>query len=255
MRIRFDRLSAAAACAAALVPAAACGGAASGSGDSVQAGETAAATEKAVPDRLSKIRPEGAACLTGSGALIGHLDADDHYDAVVDLGDSGEDVVIAWGGEDGHTDPVGVRGLIGAGKEDWAVSAAADFTGDGLLDLVVATGAEPGGDEPMDPEPSELRVGPLNRDGTAERADAIEFGELRALAATDLNGDDNVDLAGWEYLGDGVEGRTSYLGTNGGVSAESASEFSYDEFERPYGPELPKEEKRLQAFYPKCPEG
>lgn len=239
MRIFFNRMSVAAACAAMIAPVAAAGAAAAETHDDA--------------DRLVAGSADGSPCVTPEGGLVGLLDDDQYPDAVTDEGDTGEDVVIAWGSEDGYEEPVSVRSLVGAEDEERVLAASADFTGDGLLDLVVVVGDESSGDDPVNPRIGELRVGPLNRDAEGERTDALKFGELKALGVADFNGDDLVDLAGWQYYGDGPHGITARLGTEEGLHPDPDPEYSNDDAEPPYTPDLPQDQ--LQAFYPDCAAG
>ncbi|RLL67781.1 VCBS repeat-containing protein [Streptomyces sp. Z26] len=180
-----------------------------------------------------------APCLSGLDVLIGDLDGDSYPDRIGNRGLDGTKTTVEWGNADGSFgDKQEINDLVGAGNDETATAAVADFQNDGVLDLVVNIVEPSGGDDPSTARLSEYRPGPLKRadlsSGETQKLDIDKHGEVRTLGIARYdepvgNPDDFPDLVMVNYAGDGVLERSVRLsqadGTPGAFSREADDKY------------------------------
>ncbi|MEU3348277.1 VCBS repeat-containing protein [Streptomyces sp. NPDC006700] len=194
--------------------------------------------------------------MTSSGGLVAGLNGDGIADRVSPPSLTGADLTIVFGTKDGQRETqVGPRDLVGdRGKSAQDVLAVvADFDQDGWNDLFVAATNAFQGDDPLDPDVSELRLGPFSARGRGQSDHYVELSEPRAVA--DYDHDRYPDLASYGHAGDGVYATTARLGSEKGLDRESdATNRQYtrdaDQTDRRVPGSMPKAD--LTAFYPTC---
>ncbi|MFI9603436.1 VCBS repeat-containing protein [Streptomyces sp. NPDC052043] len=196
--------------------------------------------------------------MTSSGALVADLNGDGIADRVSPPSLTGADLTITFGSKHGRRGTtVGPRDLVGdRGKSAKDVLAVvADFDQDGWSDLFVAATNAFQGDDPLDPDVSELRLGPFSARGRGQSDHHVELSEPRALAVADYDHDHHPDLASYGHEGDGVYATTARLGSRKGLDRKSdAANRQYtkdaDQTDRRIPGSMPKAD--LTAFYPTC---
>ncbi|MGI5133366.1 MULTISPECIES: FG-GAP repeat domain-containing protein [unclassified Streptomyces] len=185
------------------------------------------------------------------------LDGDGTADYVSPPSLTGADLTITFAAEGGRETKVGPRDLVGERGEDAkdVLAIVADFDQDGWNDLfVVATGAFRG-DDPLEPDVSELRLGPFSARGRGQSDHHVDLTEPRAVAVADYNHDRFPDLASYGHEGDGVYSTTARLSSEKGLDRESSEE------NRQYTKEADQTDLKtldsmpeadLTTFYPAC---
>lgn len=170
---------------------------------------------------------------------------------------TGADLIITFGAKDGPDTKTGPRGLVGDRGEDAkdVLAVVADFDQDGWNDLFVTATDTFSGDDPLEPDVSELRLGPFSARGRGQSDHHVDLTEPRAVAVADYNHDHYPDLASYGHEGDGVYSTTARLGGEKGLDRES------DEENRGYAQEADQTDQQtpdsmpeadLTAFYPAC---
>lgn len=185
------------------------------------------------------------------------LDGDGVTDHVSPPSLSGADLTVTFGAESARGTKVGPRDLVGDRGEDAkdVLAVVADFDQDGWNDLfIVATGAF-WGDDPVDPDVSELRLGPFSARGRGQSDHHVDLSEPRAVVVADYNHDRYPDLASYGHEGDGVYATTARLGSGKGLDREADDENrSYtntaDHTDRSTPGSMP--EADLTTFHPAC---
>ncbi|GGY94314.1 VCBS repeat-containing protein [Streptomyces poonensis] len=201
--------------------------------------------------------------MTSSGNLVADLDGDGTADHVSSSSLTGADLTITFGAgagagaEDGRGTKVGPRDLVGDRGEDAedVLAVVADFDQDGWNDLfVVATDAF-GGDDALEPDVSELRLGPFSARGRGQSDHHVDLTEPRAVAVADYNDDRYPDLASYGHEGDGVYMTWARLGSEEGLDRKP------DEMNRRYMREADQTDQKTPeslpeadptTFYPPC---
>ncbi|NEA16536.1 VCBS repeat-containing protein [Streptomyces halstedii] len=197
--------------------------------------------------------------MTSSGVLVADLDADGRADRVSPATLTGAGLTIAFGSGDGRKE-VGPRDLVGDRGEDLenVLAVVADFDQDGWMDLFVVATDTAGGDDPVDPGVSELRLGPFSARGRGQSDHPVDLPEPRAVTVADHDHDRYPDLASYGYEGDGVYATVARLGGEKGLDGDA------DEGNRPYtktaeqtGRKTPGSmpQARPTAFHPACDDG
>jgi hypothetical protein len=97
------------------------------------------------------------------------------------------------------------------------LAVVADFDRDGWMDLFVAATGEFRGDDPIEPDVSELRFGPFSSRGRGQSDRHVDLNEPRAVAVADYDGDRYPDLAAYRHQGDGVYATEARLGGEHGL--------------------------------------
>ncbi|MCC3652962.1 VCBS repeat-containing protein [Streptomyces sp. S07_1.15] len=201
--------------------------------------------------------PVISSCVTPSGDLVADLNADGTADRVSPPSLTGAGLTVTFGAENGRDTEVGPRDLVGKQGEDAVdvLAAVADFDQDGWNDLFIAATGANGGDDPLEPEVSELRLGPFSPRGRGQSAHPVELSEPRAVTVADYNHDRYPDLASYGHEGDGVYATTARLGGGKGVDR------GFDEGNKPYEKEAERTgrmtpesmpEADPTAFHPPC---
>ncbi|MFE7172633.1 FG-GAP repeat domain-containing protein [Streptomyces sp. NPDC057616] len=196
-------------------------------------------------------------CVTSSGGLVADLDGDGTADRVAPPSLTGAGLTITFGEKGGRGRKVGPRGLVGDRGEDAkdVMAVVADFDRDGWNDLFIVATPPFEGDDPVQPDVSELRLGPFSAAGRGQSDHHVDLTETRAVAVADYNHDDHPDLAAYGHAGDGVYSTTARLGGGKGLDRKS------DEANRRYEEEAAETDVRypksmpqadLKAFYPVC---
>ncbi|WP_157916295.1 FG-GAP-like repeat-containing protein [Streptomyces xinghaiensis] len=168
--------------------------------------------------------------MTSSGDLVADLNADGTADRVSPPSPTGAGLTITFGAENGQDTEVEPRDLVGDDGEDAVdvLAVVADFDRDGWNDLFIAATGAKGGDDPLDPDVSELRRGPFSPRGRGQSAHPVDLYEPRAVTVADYNHDRYPDLASYGHEGDGVYATTARLGGEKGLDPE------FDEGNKPY---------------------
>ncbi|MGY6019018.1 FG-GAP-like repeat-containing protein [Streptomyces spinosirectus] len=195
--------------------------------------------------------------MTSSGGLVADLNADGRADHVSPPSLTGADLTLTLQEEGGRETKVHPRDLVGDdGKGARSVLAVvADFDQDGWNDLFVVATPAFQGDDPAQPDVSELRLGPFSAGGRGQSNHHVDLSEPRAIAVADYNHDHYPDLAAYGHAGDGVYSTTARLGSDKGLDGEA------DEVNRRYEKEAEQTDRQtpdsmpqadLTAFYPVC---
>lgn len=185
------------------------------------------------------------------------LDGDGTADRVSPPSLTGADLTITFGAENGRGTKAGPRDLVGDRGEDAkdVLAVVADFDQDGWNDLFVTATDAFRGDDPLEPDVSELRLGPFSARGRGQSDHHVDLTEPRAVAVADYDHDRHPDLASYGHEGDGVYSTTARLGSEKGLDRES------DEANRRYLKEADRTDRKtpgsmpkadLTAFYPAC---
>lgn len=185
------------------------------------------------------------------------LDADGIADRVSPPSLTGADLTLAFGAEDGRRTAVGTRDLAGERGEDLqdVLAVVADFDQDGWNDLFIAATDAFGGDDPLKPGVSELRLGPFSARGRGQSVHPVDLTEPRAVTVADFNHDRYPDLASYGHEGDGVYSTVARLGGQKGLARELDEENrrhtrTADQTGRKVPGSMP--EADLTAFHPAC---
>ncbi|KAF4408487.1 MULTISPECIES: hypothetical protein [Streptomyces] len=159
--------------------------------------------------------------MTPAGGLVADLDADGTADRVSPPSLTGAGLTITFGAEDGRETKAGPRDLAGDDGEDahHVLAVVADFDQDGWNDLFITAVDAPAGDDPLQPDVSELRLGPFSARGRGQSDHGVELTEPRAVTVADHNHDRFPDLAVYGHEGDGVYSTTARLGSGEGLDA------------------------------------
>lgn len=196
-------------------------------------------------------------CLTSDGSLVADLDGNGTTDRVSPASLTGADLTITFGAEDGRDTKVGPRDLVGdRGKDaEDVLAVVADFDQDGWNDLFIAATDAFEGDDPQEPDVSELRLGPFSARGRGQSDHHADLIEPRAVALADYNHDRYPDLAAYGHEGDGVYATKARLGSEKGLDRESDEEngrytVSADQTDQQTPDSMP--EADLTTFYPAC---
>lgn len=188
------------------------------------------------------------------------LDGDGAADRVSRPSLTGSGTTITWGAKGGRGRKSGPRDLVGDrgdGAEDVLI-VVADFDQDGWNDLFVVATPAFEGDDPVQPDVSELRLGPFSAGGRGQSDHHVDLSEPRAVAVADYNHDHYPDLAAYGHAGDGVYSTTARLGSKKGLDRKA------DEADRKYEKVADQTDEQtpefmpqadLSAFYPACDEG
>ncbi|MVO89261.1 VCBS repeat-containing protein [Streptomyces sp. p1417] len=104
-------------------------------------------------------------CLAGATTLVGDLDGDGRPDRIGDPGRTGTRVTVQWGAARGSFGPRhAVKDLLGTEPGEAAVTVEiADFTDDGILDIVVSPVGSSAADSSAPVRAADYRPGPLRR--------------------------------------------------------------------------------------------
>ncbi|MGW3357184.1 FG-GAP repeat domain-containing protein [Streptomyces bungoensis] len=188
------------------------------------------------------------------------LNGDGTADRVSPPSLTGADTVLTFGADDGPVTKVRPRDLVGDRGEDAedVLAVVADFDQDGWNDLfVVATDAF-SGDEPREPNVSELRLGPFSARGRGQSDHHVDLSEPRAVAVADYDHDRYPDLAAYGHEGDGVYATEARLGGEKGLDRKPddgnrryEKQAEQTDQETPYS--MPQAD--LKTFYPACQGG
>ncbi|MFG2792754.1 VCBS repeat-containing protein [Streptomyces sp. NPDC048419] len=185
------------------------------------------------------------------------LNADGRADHVSPPSLTGAGLTITLGEKGGRETKVGPRDLVGDhGKGAKTVLAVvADFDQDGWNDLFIVATPAFQGDDPVQPDVSELRLGPFSAGGRGQSVHHVDLTEPRAVAVADYNHDHYPDLAAYGHAGDGVYSTTARLGSGKGLDREN------DETNRQYAKDADHTDEQtprsmpqadLTAFYRVC---
>ncbi|MFF2996584.1 VCBS repeat-containing protein [Streptomyces sp. NPDC057950] len=185
------------------------------------------------------------------------LDGDGTTDHVAPPSLIGADLTITFGAQSGRGTKVGPRDLVGDRGEDAkdVLAVVADFNQDGWNDLFVVATPAFRGDDPVDPDVSELRLGPFSAHGRGQSDHHVDLSEPRAVVVADYNHDRHPDLASYGHGGDGAYATTARLGSEKGLDREPDDENgrytnTADQTDRPTPDSMP--EADLMTFYPAC---
>ncbi|MEU6887961.1 VCBS repeat-containing protein [Streptomyces viridosporus] len=195
--------------------------------------------------------------MTPSGGLVADLDGDGMADHVSPPSRTGADLIVTFGAENGRDTKAGPRDLVGDRGEDAkdVLAVVADFDQDGWNDLFVTATGTFRGDDPLEPDVSELRLGPFSARGRGQSDHHVDLTEPRAVAVADYDHDRYPDLASYGHEGDGVYSTTARLGSRKGLDRKS------NEVNRRYlkvagqtdqGSPDSMPEADLTTFYPAC---
>ncbi|CAL9523940.1 hypothetical protein SUDANB176_03908 [Streptomyces sp. enrichment culture] len=201
--------------------------------------------------------PAAGSCVTSSGDLVADLDADGTADRVSSPSLTGAGLTVAFGAGDGRDTVVGPRDLVGDRGEDAqdVLAVVADFDQDGWNDLFVAATDAFSGDDPLEPDVSELRLGPFSARGRGQSDHPVDLTEPRAVAVADYDHDRYPDLAAYGHEGDGVYSTTARLGGAEGLDrALDEGNRRYVEVAEQTDRKIPGSlpEADLTAFHPAC---
>jgi hypothetical protein len=228
--------------------------------------------------------------VTPSGGLVADFDGDGTADHASKADLTGAGLTLTFGAKDsrregergieGERDVEGERGVEGEGKDDDGgdrddgttvrprdlvgdrgdeakdvLAVVADFDRDGWIDLFVVATGEFRGDDPIEPDVSELRFGPFSARGRGQSDRHIEVNEPRALAVADYDGDRYPDLAVYRHQGDGVYATEARLGGEQGLDPRlDDGNRRYvtvaEETDNPTPTAMPHAD--LTAFHPPC---
>jgi hypothetical protein len=191
---------------------------------------------------------------------VADLDGDGTADYVSAPSLTGAGLTISFAAEGGRETKVGPRDLVADRGEDAedVLAVVADFDQDGWSDLfIVATDAFQG-DDPLEPDVSELRLGPFSARGRGQSDHHVDLTEPRAVAVADYNHDHFPDLASYGHEGDGVYSTTARLSSEKGLDRESSEENrryikEADQTDLKTPDSMP--EADLTTFYPACDGG
>ncbi|PZH16892.1 VCBS repeat-containing protein [Streptomyces sp. NTH33] len=185
------------------------------------------------------------------------LNGDGTADRVSPPSLTGAGLVITFGAENGRDTKAGPRDLVGdrgEGAKD-VLAVVADFDQDGWNDLFIAATGAFGGDDPLQSDVSELRLGPFSARGRGQSDHHVDLTEPRAVSVADYDHDHHPDLASYGHEGDGVYATTARLGGEKGLDREP------DDTNRRYTKEAGQTDQKtpdsmpeadLTAFYPTC---
>ncbi|MEV5342531.1 VCBS repeat-containing protein [Streptomyces sp. NPDC052676] len=205
--------------------------------------------------------PAIATCVTASGGLVADFDGDGTADRASKADLTGAGLTLTFGAKDGARDAAGTtvrpRDLVGDRGEDAkdVLAVVADFDRDGWVDLFVAATGEFRGDDPIEPDVSELRFGPFSSRGRGQSDRHVDLNEPRAVAVADHDGDRYPDLAAYRHQGDGVYATEARLGGEHGLDRKlDAGNRRYvvvaEETDNPTPSAMPHTD--LTGFHPTC---